>query len=525
MYRRGRRESLSREELTMLINRDLECFAKRGPGSGERILCIGPLSPYFFVKLIALFACGATAVLPPPVRTLRELVAACRDIRPRGILAPLPLRILLRFLCPPAQRPPAGTPHPLTKKVPNAPARVRPEQLLEDVLAPQRDRPLLLSSSSGTGGLRHSLVRTGADLATQSTRISRVLEYSSEEKEACGIQTFALNNIASGMEAILIRPGDWRRPARLLRILRRENPDRLSGSPSLVNAVCRELANRGETLPRLRRVICGGAPIHYGFVARCREHFPNARISLVYGSTEAQPIAILDSLQEGGSEKLLERMRLAAQRGAGLPVGRPVSNTDILILPAAGGPVFPAAPGGETIGEVLVRGEGVNNCYLDIEPKDNPSRWYAPDGSWYHRTGDLGYLDANDGSLFLVGRLALTVESPGGPLHPYPVEALACLDPAVERAALVPAPTGPRGGTGGTSAPLLFIQRGSVRQNAPRIREEALRERLGEELSRLFSFKAEIVFLSRIPLDTRHAWRNDYRQLRTIAAARGMRRP
>lgn len=524
MYRRGRRESRSREDLAKDINTYLEGFKKRGFERGCRVLCIGPLSPRFFAKLVALFASGATAVLPPPIRSLRELAQACRDIRPHSILAPLSLRLFLRFACPPQQQPrgdapPYGSRHTLNKG-PRPPARVRPESILEDVLGPQEEQALLLSSTSGTGGEQHTLVRTGRDLATQSARISRILEYNSSEKEACGIPTFALNNIATGMAALILRPGDWRHPARVLRSLRREKPDRLSASPSLVNAICRELEGRGEQLPWLRRVISGGAPLHASFIARCRACFPNARISLVYGSTEAQPIAILDSLAEGGSETLLERLQKTAQRGGGIPVGRPVSNTDILILPLPDFRIPYAAPGGEAIGEVLVRGEGVNNRYLDVEDTDNPSRWYEPDGSWYHKTGDLGYIDAHSGGLCLVGRSALIVDSPKGPLNPYTVEALASQDPAVERAALVPAPPGARGEAGGISDPILFIQIKAPGTGIPHIHDIDLRVRLAEALGRVFPIKMEIVFVAQIPLDARHAWRNDYRILRAMASAR-----
>ena len=62
----------------------------------------------------------------------------------------------------------------------------------------------------------------------------------------------------------------------------------------------------------------GGAPVFPGLRNRIRTTAPSARITAVYGSTEAEPIAGLDVDTLGAED------RAAMVSGGGLRAGRPV---------------------------------------------------------------------------------------------------------------------------------------------------------------------------------------------------------
>ena len=84
-----------------------------------------------------------------------------------------------------------------------------------------------------------------------------------------------------------------------------------------------------------------------------------------------------------------------------LPVGRPVSSTQLLVLDRWGDLAPPGVPG-----EVAISGPSVARGYLG-QPAATADRFvpnpFGPPGSRLFRTGDLGRLDA-DGMLWLLGR-------------------------------------------------------------------------------------------------------------------------
>ena len=132
---------------------------------------------------------------------------------------------------------------------------------------------------------------------------------------------------------------------------------------------------------------------------------PNARIEVLYGSTEAEPIASI------GAAEVLGETAAAERRGRGSCVGRPVPQIELRVAPlgARSGPP-------SEIGEILVAGEHVNQGYFE-DPQADASNKLREGSRIWHRTGDTGYLDER-GRLWLVGRVHDMV----GGLHPFMVE-------------------------------------------------------------------------------------------------------
>jgi acyl-CoA synthetase (AMP-forming)/AMP-acid ligase II len=150
---------------------------------------------------------------------------------------------------------------------------------------------------------------------------------------------------------------------------------------------------------RVRHVAAGGGPVGRALCGDLQHAFPRAEAHVIYGATEAEPIA---SVTIGEL--------LAAADEEGFLVGLPVWDTRIQLM----------SPDGERglVGEVAVRGSQV-----------------ASAGAW-HRTGDIGRLDAR-GRLWLLGRVGADVVHRGRVLHPYVAEAAALSVPGVRAAALV----------------------------------------------------------------------------------------
>ena len=162
----------------------------------------------------------------------------------------------------------------------------------------------------------------------------------------------------------------------------------------------------------------GAAPISPARLAEaCEKLGPMAQI---FGQTEApmmiSTMAPADHYRADGS--------LATERLAS--AGRPSPLVQVAIVDAAGAPL----PQGER-GEIVVRGSLVMAGYYH-----NPAATAeatTPDG--WHRTGDIGYLDADD-YLFIVDRAKDMIISGGYNVYSSEVEAALQAHPAVQDAAV-----------------------------------------------------------------------------------------
>jgi acyl-coenzyme A synthetase/AMP-(fatty) acid ligase len=137
--------------------------------------------------------------------------------------------------------------------------------------------------------------------------------------------------------------------------------------------------------------------------------FPEADITVLYGSSEAEPIALLDGRAN------LDALEEGERTGRGALVGTPVDVIDVRI----------------DDDEILVAGPHVNPRYYQDPEADAKNKVRDGDRIW-HRTGDAGFLD-EDGRLWLVGRAGQRIAG----RWPMTVEAPAELLSFVKKAALV----------------------------------------------------------------------------------------
>ena len=233
---------------------------------------------------------------------------------------------------------------------------------------------------------------------------------------------------------------------------------------------------------------------------------PVARLTTVYGSTEAEPIACLDV------DTLRAEDRAAMVSGRGLPAGRPVAAARVRLLPDRWGtPIGPFAsgeldavtlPAGQA-GEIVVSGPHVIPGYLH-GAGDAETKFRVGHEIW-HRTGDAGCLDA-DGNLWLLGRCSAGLSDSGGTLYPFTVEAAADRHWAVRRSACCR--------VGGRRT--LVVEPAAVGSTAGDWSE------LKQDLA--WAGIERIVLVDRIPCDRRHNAKVDYPALRRLARAAVRRR-
>ena len=252
-------------------------------------------------------------------------------------------------------------------------------------------------------------------LAAQHAAIQRLRAPRPGDVDLVGLPTMALHDLACGVPMVMPprTHGDDR--GTLLRALvTRAAVTTAVGFPALFERLVDGAG--AAALPGLRTIHVGGAPVGTDLLDRLALVAPNATVVVVYGATEAEPIAAVDATD-------LRSAAMQSVPGSGMLVGQPCDGIDVRLAPLEGR--AGAANSRPARGRVLVRGDRVAR---DATRSD-------PDG-WLD-TGDVGTIDA-DGRLWLLGRASNML---AGGMAPAEIEQPVTALEEVEASALVSVPT------------------------------------------------------------------------------------
>ena len=412
----------------------------RGLGFGDPILIFHPMSADLYIALGAIFRLGLVALFVDPSLGKEHIERCCELVPPRALLAS-PKAHLLRLTSPAIRRIPVK--FATGRWVPGAVAwpQYQDQIPLTNIKIVDATAPALITFTSGSTGRPKAAVRTHGFLRTQHQVLSANLDLGREDFVLTTLPIFVLSHLAAGI-GTLIPNVDIRHPGAveaepLLRQIDAAGVTCIEGSPAFVERIARTCREQGRTLEGIRRVYMGGAPVFPDLLEMTQRIAPHARVTSVYGSTEAEPIAHVAYDELSASD--LERM----VNGAGLPTGQPVAEISVRILPDRWGSKLESMSQSQLdeeslaageIGEIIVGGAHVLGGYLHGHGDEENKVDIA--GTIWHRTGDAGYLD-EQGRLWLLGRCAARIEDAYGTIYPFAVESAVSKHPQVRRAALV----------------------------------------------------------------------------------------
>ena len=183
-------------------------------------------------------------------------------------------------------------------------------------------------------------------------------------------------------------------------------------------------------LVTLTQLAIGGEAASAQHVVRARRQLPACHMINGYGPTESTTFASFYTLSTAGWEM------------GSVPIGRPISNTQLYIVDSFLNPMPVGVPG-----EILIGGDGLALGYLH-QPDLTAQKFIAnpfnhQGGSRLYRTGDLARYLA-DGTIEFLGRLDDQLKIRGFRIEPVEIEQALCQHPAVGEA-LVLADTLPSG--------------------------------------------------------------------------------
>ncbi|MEV6398714.1 fatty acid CoA ligase family protein [Streptomyces sp. NPDC051907] len=254
-------------------------------------------------------------------------------------------------------------------------------------------------------------------------------------------------------------------PALLTDAIQRFDVNAMFASPAVLGPLSAHLAQARAQVPSLRMIVSGGAPVSPELMGALRAVLPReARVFSTYGSTEALPMALIES------REALAGPADGPAEGMGVCVGRPAPGMTVRAIEVSDGPVprwtpgLPLAPG--EMGEIVVSGQAVSPRYFQAAQADAEHKIQDGERRW-HRTGDVGWIDG-EGRIWFCGRKSHRVRTADGDLHTVRCEGVFNAHPQVARTALVG--FGPDGG----QRPVLCVELapGVEREQWPRIEGE-----------------------------------------------------
>jgi olefin beta-lactone synthetase len=487
-FRRGRRRAVTYARLDALAGAVSARLAGAGVGPGDRVVVFVPVSIALYAVLLGIFHRGATAVFVDPGLGRDRVAAAVRSASPR-LFAGILQAHLYRLFSPALRAVPRTL---LVGDDPDRLARGAAAPAAPAVLA--GDAPALITFTTGSTGRPKAVLRTHGFLWTQHEVLARHLAVGEGTVDLPTLPVFVLHDLALGATAVLagLEPA---RPERadavpVEAIVRAEGVTTLVASPALAERILHR-SQSGAKFP-LEVLYTGGAPIDPPLAQRLGDGV-TGRVILLYGSTEAEPIAAIDAAD----------MR-AAHAGpdaaaGGLCVGPPVAEIEVALLhPDGAGAPLPRVAAGEA-GEIAVAGPHVLSSYWNDPESD--ARFKIKEGArTWHRTGDAARLDTA-GRLWLLGRVRERVVRDGRTWWSLPVEQAARTLPGVRHAAYFPLQAGAPEG------PAVLALEGDAARHAEWSLEVVRRAVAPAPVDR-------VVRATRIPRDPRHHSKPDLARLR-----------
>jgi amino acid adenylation domain-containing protein len=204
--------------------------------------------------------------------------------------------------------------------------------------------------------------------------------------------------LLAGVPSVIISQDCVRDPQLFLEVLAREQVTRIVLVPSQLRAILEHAPELNKRVPALRLWSCSGEALPLELATRFREAFPEATMLNIYGSSEVAADATWHEVSE-------------QDIGSSVPVGQPISNTQIYLVDKYSQPVPIGIPG-----EIYIGGDGLARGYLkrpELTAQRFVSNWLVPERSQrLYRTGDLGRW-RSDGQIEYLGRTDTQVKLRG----------------------------------------------------------------------------------------------------------------
>ncbi|MCM2351014.1 MAG: AMP-binding protein [Bacteriovoracaceae bacterium] len=374
----------------------------KGLGENSKVVLLASLDWPLYCAIAACFQIGATVVLVDPWANSDYIEKALSQVNPEFLIISKKARLFY-----------------LKKSIRQIPWKILLDDLINDpttgrlteVTQVEDEHTALITFTSGTTGIPKGFDRSHFFLLSQQKAHDTYFDHHEKEIDLSMYPVFVLSNLKSGMTSVLIKGNlrkiDTIKPEELYQQLTHYKVASISVSPVILEKLVRYCEDHKKPLP-LKKVFTGGAPVRRDICERLLKINPDIGGWVVYGSTEAEPIALVS---------MKEVVEKSEDKRAGTPLGRIVDALTYDLLPPPG-KVHPYHQG--KVGEVALTGDFVGKRYWNNEKAFHENKWVDEQGRIWHKTGDM--VLERDSFLSMIGRKSNPIQTPLGDLYPVPVE-------------------------------------------------------------------------------------------------------
>ena len=444
---------------------------KKNFKKGDKIVVFIPIGVEFYLILTAIFKMGIQAVFIDPYAGIEHINKCCEMILPDGIIGSRKTLLKGFFL--------KGI-RKIGKKINYIKVMKYSEKFLINEKI-EENTPALISFTSGSTGFPKIIMRTHKFLLGQHNVLEKNIKFEKETSVYSSFPIFLFSHIATGTTTF-IPDLNWKKPAEsnfrnIVQQIMENNIQNVILPPAIFQNIVKFCKDEKITLENVQKVYTGGAPVFYSLMKKIKEIFTNAKITALYGASEAEPISVLNF--EDITREDIENMK----NGEGLLAGKIVNEIELKIEKLDN-----VKDSSELKGEILVKGENVVNGYLNVKKN--------PDENW-HRTGDMGYINRK-GQLVLLGRVKGRIQIEENIYYPFTIETAFSFCKNLKKSVL----------TSKDDKLYLFAERN------PEFKGDLSEDNEIKELKEKFGiFK---IIETEIPMDKRHNSKTDYKRLEEI---------
>lgn len=412
------------KEIAQMTKYAENILSKSGVKRNSNIILLEPISVKMYVALMAIWSLGASVIIFDPTATPEYIKKCLTRVKPDYFIG-CKKAFLLKLKM------------PALKMIENS---MFTDNLFSSKAFDNHDikhteendsenLPALITFTSGSTGIPKVAVRTQKFLYTQYKIINQTMAYNQGDIDIAVLPVFTIANIAKGISTVIpdksLANITTKSPKKIIDQIQKYNVTRITASPAIIGKLADYLAQENQTALSIKTLNIGGGPIFPYLMKNIKNAFPNSTSKLVFGSTEAEPIAEVDY-----NALTLEHFNKIAN-GAGLIGGYVIDDIKCKVIKNAkdtsigkiSSNTFEEMILEHEVGEIVVSGNHVLNGYLDGIGDDENK--FDVDGVRWHRTGDLGYFDEK-GMLWLMGRASAIISDEKGVLYPFAVESAIC---------------------------------------------------------------------------------------------------
>lgn len=350
-YKLGRARAITYKVMRKKVLDQAKLLKRRGVSKGDMILIMHPLSSELYINLLAVLRVGAICLFAEPNLSKSVFFKMIKMFRPKMVLS--------RFI---------------------------PEIYFKSYkgsidIAPVKLKDTALLSFKSSGNTQPEIIkRTHGHLHDQISVLKNTLNVEAGEREITNLPIFTLVNLVAGVTTILPN-GDLSQPEKmniksLLKTIIEQRATRLLFSPAIIENLLLFNKKNPITLADVKQVNTTCGAISLRELKDLPTLFPNAQIRVIYTTSQAEPISVLDLDQVS----LIDLNK--SEHGAGVLVGAQLSGITLSVDPIDN----PIAT--NNMGEIIVSAKHISGGYK--------------------RTGDIGYIDEH-GRIWLVGRKSKTI--------------------------------------------------------------------------------------------------------------------